>query len=365
MKNKLKLIYFLAVVFSLGVFTTSCENDEDIFTATATDPITLFELPITTINLDPNNPGNPAVTFNWEEADYGQPASENYRVEVSTDEAFTAPISATAVVGTSAATLTVSELNRAVSDAGLSPFEEGTIFARVVTTIGTQSGLPVSSNAISFTVFPYTTERPRLYLVGSFQPNSGYGTENAEGPTLASSEFGTETDYDGFVYFGGSDLSFQLHRSGFSGEYVEGNPIYGNDNGNAVEGAAGLFEAPSEGYYRVNVDLVTGSVSLTETNWAIAGPGGPAGGWPDEFPDADMTYNIEDKVWEFTNASTSSGEYKFRANDDWGLNLGTDGDNDGSLNFDGDNFSNDISATKFLLDLSNPREYRQSIEVED
>lgn len=363
MRNKLKIKFFVVALMSFGMFFTSCEDDADTFTATATDPITLFDLPITTIILDSGNPGNPAVTFNWEEADYGQPAVENYTVEVSSDEAFTTPITATAVNGTTAATLTVSELNIAVSDAGLTPFENGTIYARVLTSIGTQNSLPVLSNAISFTVFPYTTERPRVYLVGAFQSNSGYGMENADAPTLASSEFGTETDYEGFAYFGGSDLTFQLHRSGFSGEYVEGNPIYGSDNGNAIEGAAGSFEAPSEGFYRVNVNLITGAVGFTKTSWAIAGPGGPAGGWPDATPDADMTYNIEAKVWEFTKATTSAGEFKYRANDDWGINIGKDDDNDGSLNFDGANFNNDISATKFVLDLSEPRAYTQSIVV--
>ncbi|MEM6516010.1 MAG: SusE domain-containing protein [Bacteroidota bacterium] len=362
MKNKMKSIKFLVLLFSLGIFITSCENDEEIFTATTTDPITLFDLPITTISLDPSTPGNPAVTFNWEEADYGQPASENYRVELSIDEAFTSPVLVSSVNGTTATTLTVSELNTGVGNAGLPPFQNGTIYVRVLTSIGTQNGLPQSSNTISFTVFPYTTIKPQLFLVGAYQSVSGYGTENAEAPTLASSEFGTENDYDGFVYFGGSDLSFQFHRAGFVGDYVEGNPIYGNDGGNAVEGASGSFEAPSEGFYRVNVDLETGTVSFTETNWGIAGPGGPAGDWPgDTVDDADMTYNIEAKVWEFNNASTASGEFKYRANDDWGLNFGLDSDNDGSLNFGGDNFSNEISATKFILDLSEPRAYSQSI----
>jgi len=182
---------------------------------------------------------------------------------------------------------------------------------------------------------------------------------------LASSEFGTENNYEGFVYFGGTNLEFQLHRAGFVGEYVNGNPIYGNESDLAIEGATGTFNAPGEGFYLVTVDLDTGAVSFTETNWAIAGPGGPAGDWPsDTVDDADMAYDIDNKIWVFDNASTSIGDYKFRANDGWGLNIGADDDNDGSLNFGGADFNNNSSATRFVLDLSSPRAYSQSIDSE-
>lgn len=362
MKKILKNKLLILTLVSFGFILNSCEDDSETFTATVTDPITLSDLPIDFISLDPSNPGNPAITFNWTEADYDQPASENYSVVLSADEAFTTPIIATSVVATTAATLSVSELNRVASDAGLTPFESATMFARIRSSIGTQNGLPQFSNIISFTLFPYTTEKPRLFVVGNYQTNSGYGAENADAPKLASGEFGTETDYEGFVYFGGNDLDFQLHRAGFVGEYVDGNPIYGNDGDLAVEGASGSFTAPGEGFYLMRVNLETGAVSFTETNWAIAGPGGPAGDWPSEtVEDANMTYDIDNRIWVFEGATTSSGEFKFRANDAWGLNIGKDDDNDGSLNFDGGNFSNEISATKFVLDLSDARAYSQSI----
>lgn len=354
----MKKIFLLITFFIVGSLFYQCETENIEFVASEEIQPVLLEAEIPNVLvLDPALSGDNIINFSWQDADYSAPTQIDYWLEIDDNQDFTEPI---IVASTSqrSISLLVTQLNTAVSDAGLAPFQNGTAYVRIRSTIGSNNVLPQYSNVISFTVFPYTTELPRLYLVGGFQADSGYGTTNTEGPTLASSEFGNETDYEGFAYFGGSDLSFQLHRAGFVGEYVEGNPIYGNDADSVVEGAAGTFVAPSEGYYRVNVDLNAGTISYTETNWGLIGPGSPAGNWD---ADIDMTYNIEAKVWEFNNASTSSGEFKFRANDDWGINFGGDDNNDGSLDYGGSNFENNTNASRFILDLSKARAYTFSI----
>ncbi len=158
----------LASIFVLIVFTVACEDDSEVFTASETTPVTLSELSIATIELDQNNVNNPAVTFNWNEANFGQQASENYTIEVSSDEAFTNPVTAITVTGTNSATLSVNELNSAAGSAGLPPFVWNTLYARVVSSLGTQDGLPVSSNTINFEVFPFFNYLfDDFYLVGN------------------------------------------------------------------------------------------------------------------------------------------------------------------------------------------------------
>ena len=85
MKNKISIL--LSSLFILFLFT-GCEDDTDIFTVAETSPVTLAELTITDIQLDAVNTTNPAVTFNWTVADYGQPAEERYALELSSDNAF-------------------------------------------------------------------------------------------------------------------------------------------------------------------------------------------------------------------------------------------------------------------------------------
>jgi hypothetical protein len=354
----MKKIFLLFTYFILGSFFYQCETENIEFVASeGIQPVLLeAEIPDVLV-LDPALSGDNIINFSWQEADYNVPTQVDYWLEIDDNQDFTEPIIVASTTQRSISLL-VTQLNTAVSNAGLAPFQNGTAFVRIRSSIGSNSVLPQYSNVISFTVFPYTTELPRLYLVGGFQSDSGYGIVNADGPTLASSEFGNETNYEGFVYFGGSDLSFQLHRAGFVGEYVDGNPVYGNDGDSVVEGAAGTFTAPAEGYYRVEVNLDAGTINFTETNWGLIGPGSPSGNWD---ADENMTYNIEAQVWEFNDASTSNGEFKFRANDAWDINFGGDDNGDGSLDYGGSNFENSTNASRFILDLSNPRAYTFSI----
>jgi hypothetical protein len=57
-----------------------------------------------------------------------------------------------------------------------------------------------------------------------------------------------------------------------------------------------------------------------------------AGGWGS---DQDMTYNATTRTWTIT-TNLVVGEMKFRANDDWAVNLGDNG-NDGKPEINGAN----------------------------
>ncbi len=152
MKNKISAFLSSLVVLFL---VTGCEGDSDTFTVTETSPVTLAELTISNIVLDPVNTTNPAVTFSWSVADYGQPAEERYALELSSDTDFTNPVVTSTVNGNNTVTLSVGELNSAVGNAGAAPFVSSTIYARIVSSLGTQNSLAVPSNVISFQVTPF------------------------------------------------------------------------------------------------------------------------------------------------------------------------------------------------------------------
>ena len=360
--KKILLKIFLVTVVSVTFY--QCDDNDDLFTASEDLQPVLLEANIpSSLILDPQFSNRTAINFSWQEADYGTPTQVTYTLELDNDESFTAPV-AVSITTVRSVALTVSQLNTAVGDAGLTPFEDGVIYARVISRIGTQNALPQISNAISFTVFPYTTELPRLYVVGPYQADSGYGANPEDAPTLASSEFGNETNYEGFVYFSGSNLEFRFHRAGFVGEYVNGNPEYGNDTGSVTEGAAGSFTVPVAGYYFVEVNLDTGTISFTETNWAVTGSATP-NGWvdPDDptiNPDTDMTYDPANQIWTVT-INLTAAELKFRANDAWSINFGDD-DADGSLEFGSDNIVVATGGESVVtLNLSRARGYTYSI----
>ncbi len=167
MKNlkNISILMLAAFVFSL---LNSCEDTTDTFEVSSTSPVTLSDLAINSIELDPVNINNPAVSLNWTEADYGQPAAINYGIEFSTDEAFTNPVIGATVTGNNTVTLSVSELNAAAGNVGLPPFAWNTLYARVTSSLGTQKGLSVVSNSISFSIFPFFNYKFNdFYLVGN------------------------------------------------------------------------------------------------------------------------------------------------------------------------------------------------------
>ena len=110
MKNLKNISIFTLAAYSL-LLLSSCTDTTDEFVVSETEPVTLSELTITDIELDPVNTNNPAITFNWTQADYGQQASVNYSLEISADQSFTNAVIPATVNGNNTITLSVSELN--------------------------------------------------------------------------------------------------------------------------------------------------------------------------------------------------------------------------------------------------------------
>lgn len=105
------------------------------------------------------------------------------------------------------------------------------------------------------------------------------------------------------------------------------------------------LSVPSDGFYRVRLNMNTFEYEVTETNWGIIGDATP-GGWGD---DTDLIFtNVKgDYKWS-AEITLTDGELKFRANDDWDINLG-DNSADGSLEYDGDNIK--VTAGTYLIEL--------------
>ena len=282
MKNILKFKVLLLTVLSLGFLMSSCEDDTSVFTATETQPITLADLPITVIELDATNPGNAAVTFNWNEADYGEPASENYSIIVASDNAFTNPVTATTVVGTTSATLSVNELNSAAGSAGLPPFMFSTLYAKVESSIGTQNGLPVSSNTISFDVQPYFNYVfDDYYLVGN-GTLADWNNNNNNPPLFRDAENSNLYTFTGFFTKGGGgegDGRFKIleirgqWQPQWGSDYPDGSdPIEtsGNIAGNpgTQDSDPGRFGVTADGYYRFTINFSDNTYAIDNFNEA-------------------------------------------------------------------------------------------------
>lgn len=100
-----------------------------------------------------------------------------------------------------------------------------------------------------------------------------------------------------------------------------------NDAAKVIQEGEGNATISDAGFYRVRINYNDLSYSAVLTNWGIVGDATP-GGWS---ADTDMTYEAPNK-WTI-DVTLGTGAFKFRANDDWPINLGLDtGD---KLKYDG------------------------------
>jgi hypothetical protein len=154
MKN-IKRFSALAIIAIFMLILNACEDTSEKFTISQPTAPVLAELGFTDLELDPVNTNNPAITLNWDEANYGQQTSINYAIEFSSDAAFTAPILAAAITGRTTITLSVNEVNASAGNAGLNPFVWKSLYIRIISSLGTQNNIKAASNTLTFNVYPY------------------------------------------------------------------------------------------------------------------------------------------------------------------------------------------------------------------
>jgi hypothetical protein len=186
-------------------------------------------------------------------------------------------------------------------------------------TLGTDAS-PQISNVVAITVTPYEANKviPELQVPGSYQ-----GWNPADTTTVL---FSVENDglYEGYVYIS-PDGSFYKFTQGLDWTVNWGD----NGNDGTLEPGGADIPATVAGVYKLNVNLPNLTHTQTLTNWGLIGNATPTG-WDS---DTDMTYDPSTKAYTIT-IDLVAGAIKFRANDDWALNLG-DNDANASLEYGG------------------------------
>ena len=359
----MKSIKTLLVLFS-AILITSCTTDdvEDRPVIEAIDaPVLVSPTNGAIYNLSVDNKSSLAERFVWSGADFGGDVEINYSVEIDVaGNEFASPVTLGSVNSENQLAVSVESLNGAALSLGAEPFAAVPYEVRVKASVGTMEML---SNSIPVTISAYTTEAPKLYLVGNFLDASGYGADwtPANGVPIAATGYG-ESKFEGFVNIDVTDANFLFlpvnNDTGWDmkigttekGAYTEVLAVGGEDIG-VPDGAAG--------YYFVKADTEALTYEFIAMDWGLIGSATPTG-WD---ADTDMTYNADTKVWEI-DIDLVVGEYKFRANDAWDYNFGKDNNGDGSLDFGGDNFAVDTDGNYHIeLDLSNPRAYTMTITM--
>jgi len=338
MKHTIFKHLFLAIALILGVI--SCEDREIITIDNQSAPI-MMDLSADSLNLDPVFPGNPALTITWQPATYTVPAEIKYKVEMSADETFE---NAKELISTNQSQTNVSfttkEMNEAVKKIGFVPNEWQTLYLRVTAFLG-DGDLLTTSNITSLNVKPYlaspTYEYTDLYLVGDA---TGAGWDNLEGnanmlPLQKTSE-SSKYVFTGYFTTGG----FKMVKVKGSWDAQFG---LGAAPGQlSTDGGSGNIPIDEAGYYKLSVNTADLSYTLEKVSTPTSAVyssmsiiGTVNGNWDTDTQLMQSTFDPH--VWMINSESLKSGEFKFRANNNWDVSWGTNAEFFGTATINGAN----------------------------
>ena len=167
----------------------------------------------------------------------------------------------------------------------------------------------------------YSVGKPILYMAGDA---NGWATND-----YLAGEDGVH--FTGFMFLNQNGFKFCTQPEWKGTNY--------GANFDTAPNAANITMTEEAGYYKVDVDLGSKSYVLTPiTTIGIIGSASPKG-WDSDVDMTYVPYNAETKelgYWEIKDVTFTSGEIKFRANDDWAINWGGDTN---ALTQGGDNIS--------------------------
>ncbi len=361
MKIFKKLSYlFLSLTLLLG----ACETEESL-TITKPDAAFVLNTPgISTVFLNFALPNNPAFTVTWND---DIKAGSDYSVEMSTDVDFTSPI-ALGTTDRNNFSMTVDAFNNAINNAGITNFNDVAIYMRV-------SSGGTFTNTILLLVTTYPVDAPTfsgvangdIFVLSLDNNDNTAVTVGWNDPILDSSlsidiEYTLEAATPGTSFATAIEAgvvknmnSITLTNSQLNSIAIQsGIPV---DTAGDLElrirsvitdSASGtVLERISE-TITINVTTYLTVLDLS-TTWGIVGSA-TANGW--NGPDMPFFKTDVDGVLN-AYVTLADGEFKFRENNDWANNYGSDSSTGGTLTSGGGNMTATAGSYKIGLDLNN------------
>lgn len=147
--------------------------------------------------------------------------------------------------------------------------------------------------------------------------------------------------YKGFAYLGAGFTFSENAEESYNSTQIK-------TLGAGLTAGAGGKIVPTPGYYQVILDLAAGKIEVKTIQWGIIGSATP-GGWDASTP---MVLDKATGKWSVT-TTLKDGELKFRANDNWDINLG--GKPAALTTENGDNMPVTAGEYTIVLDANNAK----------
>lgn len=352
------------LILSLTLLLGACEVEESLIVTTPDPEFTLDTPGISNVFLNFSLPENPAFTISWKDE---LSSSADYTVEMSTSTDFTNPV-ALGNTTESNFSMTVSDFNQSINDAGVTSFSDVAVYMRVKTA-------ERNTNTILLLVTTYPVNPPTItgisdgdQFILSLDNNDAVAlTVGWDDPILSSSlnldiQYIVEADLPANNFAAPIELGSvnNMDEISFTNAVL---------NGAAIE--AGIpVDATGDLAIRVRsiiIDANTGTalerttpevtINVTtyltvldlSTTWGVVGSA--ANNWG-ATPDLPFFKTDVDGVLA-AYVTLTDGEIKFRENNDWANNYGSDSSTGGNLVAGGGNLTVSAGAYKIVLDLNN------------
>lgn len=323
--------FFFALMMLIGI--VSCEDRENLVIEPSSAAI-LMDLSADNLVLDENFPSNAALTITWQPSTYSIPTEIKYSLEISATEDFANSYVLTTTQGSvTTVAFTNKEMNDAAKNINLTPYVAQKMYLRVSSFIGTMNSLLQKSAVTNITVTPYVSSPPYaysdLFLVGNATPGGwdNSATNNNLIPLMKTAS-PTKYTYTGFFL-----AKVGTEAAGFKMIRIKGlwDPQLGMGSGPGLlstDGGSGNLTVPADGYYKLTVDTAALTYTLEPytppaTTYAGMSIIGTVNG--DDFvTDKPMVKSSFDPhLWSLVDVSLKAGEFKFRADNSWDNNWGT------------------------------------------
>ncbi|MCA6065791.1 SusE domain-containing protein [Chryseobacterium sp. RG1] len=318
----MKHLFKIFTIALIGFLVISCEKDEDqAVLGEGTDPV--ISANKTTAVLLSTDAANEALAFSWINSDYGVNVQLTNQLEFALKgTSFSTVKTIDMTSGAKSYGITVNDLNNIVLSLGVSSVVATDIEIRLKSTVANKTHysniLPLKVTPfINGPVYTYTD----LYLIGDATAGAwdNLATNAKIYPLLKTSTANVYT-YTGYFAVGG----FKIIKTpgSWTTQYGMGSSAGVLD----TSGGSGNISITTAGYYKVTINLgaLTYSVSSitpsSTTYTAISLIGPSVGGWSTDLDLEKSTFDPH--VWVKKNVMLSSGEFKFRANHDWGTSWG-------------------------------------------
>lgn len=300
--------------------------------------------------LDVNDPNGEITLLTWEAALLGYNEAITYTVSMSYNGGEAVEVAKE--LNTTSCTKTVDEWNELAVSAG-APETVASDVQLIVTAFSETYPDGVPSSPVTVKITTYTATYPDfLYIPGSHQ---GWAPGQAKGIPMSTLTKGLYECYMDLNTADGADVEFKFNPDlaaewlgnefGIDGEAE----VVTDSDGNVVVtaklgGNNDNVKAPS-GFYRISVNKKLNTLEMVKiVSMGMIG-NATVGGWDAETP---MTYDAATNTYSVVTTMTADGEYKFRANNNWGYSIGDDG------TFSGGNatFDKATGEYKIVLDVN-------------